>query len=276
MMSASTRAAFAAAADAALPYVTAAEPVEHVEFLGLPFCLLTRAQVVEAIAADCGAPYRYVVTPNSYHIVSAHDEPTRLLPLYRDAWLSLCDSRIVRALARLQRQALPLVTGSDLVAGLLTALNNQDRANAPKRILVVGPPRSAEAMLRAAYPNVTFEVLPAPGALSQNAELRLAVARACLTKRWDIALLCVGCPAQELIARKLAELGCKSGVALCVGASIDFLIGARARAPLWLQKLSLEWAYRLVQEPGRLWRRYLVESPKILRIFIATRPPRGD
>jgi exopolysaccharide biosynthesis WecB/TagA/CpsF family protein len=58
-----------------------------------------------------------------------------------------------------------------------------------------------------------------------------------------------------------------------VGAAVDFLIGTRARAPLWLQKLSLEWAYRLGQEPSRLWRRYLVDSPKILRIFVATRFP---
>ena len=122
---------------------------------------------------------------------------------------------------------------------------------------------------------LTFEVMPAPAALAQSADLRLAVARACMSRSWDIVLLCVGCPAQELIARQLAELGCKSGIALCVGASIDFLTGARVRAPLWMQKLGLEWAYRLAQEPARLWRRYLVESPKILRIFMATRSPRG-
>ncbi|MFZ3358226.1 MAG: WecB/TagA/CpsF family glycosyltransferase, partial [Xanthobacteraceae bacterium] len=104
--------------------------------------------------------------------------------------------------------------------------------------------------------------------------LRNTVARACMSRSWDIALLCLGCPAQEMIALELAELGCKSGVALCVGASIDFLTGTRKRAPHWLQALSLEWAYRLAQEPGRLWRRYLVESPKILRIFIPTRSPR--
>ena len=148
------------------------------------------------------------------------------------------------------------------------------RPGLPQRILVVGPPRSAEAPLRAAYPNLIFEIMPAPAALAHDAELRLAVARACMTRRWDIALLCLGCPAQEMIAHKLAELGCQSGIALCVGASIDFLTGARSRAPRWLQRLSLEWAYRLAQEPGRLWRRYLVESPKILRIFIAARSPR--
>ena len=263
-----------AEAGIAPPLVPHLDDIKHAEFLGLPFCLLTQAEVVEALTANCGAPYRYVVTPNAYHIVAAHDEPARLLPIYRAAWLSLCDSRIVRALARLDGRALPLVTGSDLVAALLARFNAHERPDTPQRILVVGPPHRTEAMLRAAYPNVIFEILPAPAALAHNAQLRLAVARACMTRRWDIALLCVGCPAQELIAQQLAGLGCKSGVALCVGASIDFLTGARTRAPRWLQKLGLEWSYRLAQEPGRLWRRYLVELPKILRIFMATRSPR--
>jgi N-acetylglucosaminyldiphosphoundecaprenol N-acetyl-beta-D-mannosaminyltransferase len=245
----------------------------HVEFLGLPFCPWTQAEVIEAITARCGAPYRYVVTPNAYHVVAAHDEPARLLPIYRAAWLSLCDSRIVRALARLERHALPLVTGSDLVAALLASLN--DRPGAPKRILAVGPPRGTEAALHAAYPNVIFDVMPAPAALVHDAELQLTVARACVNRTWDIALLCLGCPAQEMVARQLAELGRESGVALCVGASIDFLTGVQTRAPRWLQRLSLEWAFRLAQEPRRLWRRYLVQSPKILRIFIATRWGRG-
>jgi len=247
----------------------------HAEFLGLPFSLLPQAEVIRLISARPGAPYRYVVTPNAFHVVAAHEEPARLLPIYKDAWLSLCDSRIIRALAKLERRALPLVTGSDLVAALLASLNANDGRRARPRVLVVGPPRGVESSLRAVYPNLTFEVMPAPGALSHNADLRLTVARACLSRSWNIVLLCVGCPAQELIARQLAELGCKSGVALCVGASIDFLTGARVRAPLWLQKLSLECAYRLAQEPARLWRRYLVESPKILRIFMATRSPRG-
>ncbi len=245
----------------------------HVEFLGLRFALLSQNEVIRLIIERSGAPYRYVVTPNAYHVVSAYEAPTQLLPIYQNAWLSLCDSRIIRALAKLERRSLPLVTGSDLVAALLASLNA--RPGTPRRILVVGPPHGAETALRAAYPDVIFEVMPAPGTLACNAELRLAVARACMKRRWDIALLCVGCPAQEMIARELGELGCKSGVALCVGASIDFLTGARARAPRWLQRLSLEWAYRLAREPGRLWRRYLVESPRILRVFMATRAPRG-
>ncbi len=263
------------AADIAPPLVPHGGEIAHAEFLGLPFALLSQGEVIDAIMADRGAPYRYVVTPNTYHVVAAHEAPAQLLPVYRTAWLSVCDSRIVRALARLDRKALPLVTGSDLVAALLARLNAQERRGLPRRILIVGPPHGVAAALRAAYPRLIVEVLPAPNGLTHDEERRLGVARACLDREWDIVLLCLGCPAQELIAHKLAELGRRSGIALCVGASIDFLIGARSRAPRWLQRLGLEWAYRLAREPQRLWRRYLVDSPKILRIFIAARSPRG-
>jgi exopolysaccharide biosynthesis WecB/TagA/CpsF family protein len=241
----------------------------QVEFLGLPFSLLPPAEAARLVIERAGAPYGYVVTPNAYHVVTVHNEPARLLPIYQGAWLSLCDSRIVRALARLEGLALPLITGSDLVADLLAALNAA--AGPAPKLLIVGPPHDAGAKLRAAYPHLTFEMLPAPAALAQNADLRLAVARACMQRSWDIALLCVGCPAQELIARQLDELGRKTGIALCVGAAIDFLTGTRRRAPRWLRRLSLEWAHRLAQDPSRLWHRYFVVSPKIFRIFMTAR-----
>jgi N-acetylglucosaminyldiphosphoundecaprenol N-acetyl-beta-D-mannosaminyltransferase len=241
----------------------------HAEFLGLRFCKLPQCEVVRLIIARSGAPFRYVVTPNAYHVVAVHDDPGRLLPIYRRAWLSLCDSQIIRALARLKGRSLPLVTGSDLVAALLSALNMEQYP--VRRLLVVGPPRGTEAALRKAYPNLTFDVMPATGGLAHDADARLAVTRACMNRPWDILLLCVGCPAQELIAQQLVELGCTAGIALCVGAAIDFLTGVRHRAPLWVQKLGLEWAFRLVQEPKRLWRRYLVDSPRIIRIMMTTR-----
>ena len=246
----------------------------HADFLGMPFSLLHQVEIVRLITEQGGAPYRYVVTPNAHHVVTVHNEP-RLLPVYRAAWLSLCDSRVVQALARFDRLPLPLVTGSDLIAALLAALNVSESAHTSRRILVVGPPHAVEEMLRRTYPKLDIDVMPAPGALSQSAERRLAVARACANRTWDVLLLCVGAPAQELIAQELAALGCKSGIALCVGASIDFITGKSVRAPLWLQQLKLEWAYRLIREPTRLWRRYLIESPKIFRIFMAQRALRG-
>ena len=51
-----------------------------------------------------------------------------------------------------------------------------------------------------------------------------------------------------------------AGLFACVGASVDFFAGAKKHAPIWAQRSGLEWLYRLLLEPGRLWRRYLVHD----------------
>ena len=168
----------------------AARPISR--FAVLPV-VAARGHPAHHRALRCGTD-GYVVTPNAHHVVAVHEEPARLLPVYRGAGLSLCDSRILRALAKLEGLSLPLVTGSDLVAALLSTLNSPSQADLPRRLLVVGPSSAAAAALRAAYPYLTLNVMPAPDGLAKNAELRLAVARDCVGRPWDILLLCVGCP----------------------------------------------------------------------------------
>jgi len=245
----------------------------HAEFLNVPFCLARLEQVVRLIVEECEGPFAYVVTPNAQHVVAVQEQAS-LAAIYRAAYLSLCDSQIVRALAALDGLSLPLVTGSDLVPALLARQNAATREVERRRILIVGPEAETARVLHARYPNASIEVLPAPAGLAQRADLRLEVAAACIGRPWDILVLCVGFPAQEMIAASIGERGRGSGLALCAGASIDFVTGRRARAPLWLRRLGLEWAYRLACEPGRLWRRYLIESPKILRIFVKARRAR--
>jgi N-acetylglucosaminyldiphosphoundecaprenol N-acetyl-beta-D-mannosaminyltransferase len=60
-------------------------------------------------------------------------------------------------------------------------------------------------------------------------------------------------------------------VSLGIGAGLDFLAGRFKRAPRWVAQAGFEWAFRLLQEPRRLWRRYLVESPRFALIVFATR-----
>jgi N-acetylglucosaminyldiphosphoundecaprenol N-acetyl-beta-D-mannosaminyltransferase len=74
----------------------------------------------------------------------------------------------------------------------------------------------------------------------------------------DILLVAFGNPKQEkwigMFRRQLSV-----PVMIGVGGSLDFIAGERKRAPLWMQKLGLEWLFRLLQEPGRLWKRYVVD-----------------
>ena len=68
----------------------------------------------------------------------------------------------------------------------------------------------------------------------------------------------LGCPKQELGMAK--QLGHINAVMIGVGAAFDYHAGTLRRAPLWMQKRGLEWLYRLVTEPRRLWLRYLITN----------------
>jgi alpha-1,3-mannosyltransferase len=79
----------------------------------------------------------------------------------------------------------------------------------------------------------------------------------------DVVLVAMGNPAQEMwLADNLEATGCRLGFA--VGALFDFLSGDVPRAPSWVRSVRLEWVYRLLREPGRLWRRYVVGNPIFL------------
>ncbi len=75
----------------------------------------------------------------------------------------------------------------------------------------------------------------------------------------DVVWVCLGCPKQEKwILEHRDQLNAK--VILAVGQAFDILAGTKVRAPKFLRRFGLEWAYRLVQEPGRLWKRYLITN----------------
>ncbi len=77
----------------------------------------------------------------------------------------------------------------------------------------------------------------------------------------DILLVAFGNPKQE---HWIAKYGAASGVpvAIGIGASLDFIAGVTKRAPIWMRQSGLEWIARLVQEPGRLWKRYTYDFSK--------------
>jgi len=89
----------------------------------------------------------------------------------------------------------------------------------------------------------------------------------------DFLFVALGAPRQDLWIREhLDELHVP--VSMGVGCVFDLLAGSVNRAPAWMQRAGLEWAFRLVQEPGRLWRRYLLNDlPMFVRLLLASRQP---
>ncbi len=87
--------------------------------------------------------------------------------------------------------------------------------------------------------------------------------------RTDVLVIGMGNPVQEKwLARHFAETGARLGVA--VGGYFDFAAAVRVRAPAWVTRSGVEWIFRLVQEPRRLWRRYVIGNPEFLaRVALA-------
>ena len=208
--------------------------------------------------------FAYVVTPNVDHCVRLADNPgnAELLGAYAGADLCLCDSRVLSLLARLRGIHLPVAPGSDLTARLLGAIRPG------RRLLLVGGDATARDRLQSMLPGVPLDHHEPPMGLRHRPDAMLACVEAAVAAQPDYVLLAVGSPQQELIAAMLARHPDARGTALCIGASVDFLTGRAKRAPRWMQRLALEWLHRLLSEPHRMARRYLVEGPRILRIAL--------
>lgn len=81
----------------------------------------------------------------------------------------------------------------------------------------------------------------------------------------NVLFVGIGCPKQERwMAEHKDSLNC---VMVGVGAAFDFIAGTKNHAPRWMQKLGMEWFFRLMSEPGRLWRRYLIQNPRFIFYF---------
>ena len=233
---------------------------ERVEFLGVSFDLLPMDEVLDKLSrVRSGSPFSYVVTPNVDHVVRLEmsSEKETLSPLYNGAELSLCDSRILRHLARLHGLDLPLVAGSDLTVRLF-----DDVIGAGDRIAVIGGDVELLEQLRSRFPQLEIVHHSPPMGLRHNKAAKAEAARFVAQAQARFIFLAVGSPQQEMIAAEAKAQGA-TGVALCIGASLDFITGRERRAPRLLQRLSLEWAYRLFADPRRMWRRYLVEGPRV-------------
>jgi UDP-N-acetyl-D-mannosaminuronic acid transferase (WecB/TagA/CpsF family) len=110
----------------------------------------------------------------------------------------------------------------------------------------------------------------------------LAAVETCLSdiesaSPFRFCFIVLGSPLQEMIARKLQERGTARGLALCVGASINYMTGVERRAPPWMRQIGFEWLFRLLLQPRRMAYRYLIRGPRILwlafRIQLRLRPP---
>ncbi len=231
-------------------------------FLSVPFDPLDQTTVAGLVdAADPDVPFRYVVTPNADHVVRINRQ-SELRPFYDDAWLTLCDSKPIHLFARARGQNIPHVTGSDLTVRLFrSAIRDGDR------IVIIAGSQKVAADLRAAYPGLDIRAHVPPAGLLTNMVAMMECVEFVERERGRFTFIAVGSPQSEKVAHMLAQRGIACGVGFCIGASLEFLVGSRKRAPRWMQQLSLEWLHRLATDPARMWQRYVYGALPLVRLF---------
>lgn len=237
----------------------------HLVLLGLKFNALTLEEAADAVVIAAKARQKgLVVTPNVDHLVMLQTDP-HMRSIYQTAAFVFADGMPVIWLSKLtSRLGLPMrVTGADL----LPAVCAEAATAGVSLFFMGGQPGVADraaANLRAEVPGLQIvgTYCPPMGFENDPAETSRMVE---LVNRVQPDILCfgVGAPKQEKwAAAQLDRLAV--GPILCIGAAFDFAAGTIKRAPRLVQRSGLEWLWRLSNEPGRLWKRYLLRDSRFL------------
>lgn len=215
------------------------------------------------LAAQYGqSSFDYVVTPNVDHVIRFCDDPA-FRELYADAGYAVLDSRLLASILKLTRGLRPRVCpGSDLTARLFSLIAPRDRI-----VLIGSSAQQAQRLVQIYGLQDLQQYSPPMGFIRDRQAVEQTLKFIEAHSPFRFCFLGVGCPQQEMLAQEIKQRGVARGLALCIGASINFLTGAERRAPRWIQLANLEWLYRLLQNPGRLARRYLIRGPRIFYLL---------
>lgn len=226
------------------------------------------AKIVE-LALQSDRP-RYVCTGNLDHLARLDRDP-EFLDVYRRADVVLADGAPVLWLSRLSSRSAPIrerVAGSDLFWEF--ARKSEELG---LRLFFLGgragsTDRAAEAVI-ARYPRaVVCGAYCPPEDAFDTAEEQSRIAQKVRDAAPNILLVGLGAPKQELwISRNLENL--RVPVSIGIGGAFEMAAGGVRRAPIWMRRFGLEWAYRFGQEPVRLFRRYfLTDAPFLAKAAI--------
>lgn len=202
---------------------------------------------------------RYVCTGNLDHLAIAAADP-EFKSAYEGAHLVVADGAPVVWLSRLAGTPLKeRVAGSDM----FWTLGEASAKHGVTLFFLGGAPGAAEAAkaeLEKRYPGVrVVGTYCPPFETFATAEEQDTIRDEIQKVSPDVLLVAFGAPKQEKwIAKNLARLGVP--VSIGVGGSFEMASGMLKRAPVWMQRTGLEWAYRFAQQPRRLFERYIVRD----------------
>lgn len=236
---------------------------KRVEVMGVPVDPWTMAQTV-------GRTKELVESGAFAHLIGVNAD--KLLQMRDDPWMDACVRRcevvnadgasMVMAARRLGSPVPERVAGVDLMAELCALAEREGY-----RVFLLGAKREVVERTRDAllgeYPGL--DVVGVRDGYFGEGEFD-AVAEEVRDSGAQVTFVGITSPKKERLIERFRELGL-TGAYVGVGGSFDVVSGAIPRAPMWMQRAHLEWLFRMMQEPGRLAKRYVAGNARFMRML---------
>lgn len=209
-----------------------------------------------------------LITPNLDHLVKLQKDKDFYRAYQKAEWV-VCDSKILYLMSKLTKHSLPMaVPGSSF----FTAFYRYHANNPDCKIFLLG---AAEGVAIKAMANINRKVgrqivvgahSPSYG-FEKNGQECEELVRIVNESGANVLLVGVGAPKQEKWIMKYRDRMPEVNIFMALGATIDFEAGTLQRAPQVWQKWGMEWLYRVIKEPRRLFKRYFVDDMKFFWHF---------
>lgn len=238
---------------------------DEVNILNISLNNLSAKELLEQLNIKGGV----VFTPNIDHMMKLQSD-REFYEAYNSADYRVCDGQILKwSLSFLGKPIKEKISGSDF----LPAFYYYHRHNPKIKIFLLG---GAEGIAKKAQENINKKLgknivvtahSPSFG-FENNEKECLNIVELINCSAANVLVMGVGTPKQEKWIIRYKKQLKKIKIFLAVGAAIDFEAGSKKRAPRWMSEVGLETPYRLLNEPRRLWKRYLLDDPPFLRLLI--------
>ena len=234
--------------------------IKTCRILGVNIAVTNMAQTVQYIEnnlEELGG--KYICVSNVHTTVMAHDNPA-YRNVQNSAAIALPDGKPLSVVSRKRGYTeAERVTGPDLMGELFA------RENGLKHFFYGDKEETLQILqqkLKEKYPDIQIAGMISPPFRSLSQEEEKAYIQQINDSGADIIWIGLGAPKQENWMYE--HQGMFQGVMVGVGAGFSYHAGLIKRAPEWMQKMSLEWLYRLMQDPVRLFKRYFTTNLKFL------------
>lgn len=248
--------------------------LKRVSVIGVPITATNMTECLAYLKENIEqARGEYICVSNAHTCVMAHDDPA-YWKVQADSLMSVPDGKPLSIVGKREVPSMDRVTGPDLMREIFALSSEKGWSH-----YFYGNEQGNLGLLRVslekAYPELTIAGMEPSVFRPLSKDEKEELAERVNSSGADFLWVGLGAPRQEVLCHELK--GRTSSVMIGVGGAFNILAGAVPEAPPWMQNISLEWLYRLMQEPRRLFKRYLITNTKFLIYqFAGVKRRRGD